>query len=430
MAQVASPQGKEEKKEDRGLFLQVPYHIIDHLDMTDNAKIGFIRFCRLFNKKDKTIEFRGYYRGLASALRKSPAHTISIVDQWVQFDLVQREETIDGVILKVNTSAIWEKNKIDRKTQQCLNYEQQSLYNSENESSAVQDINAAIQNINTAVYKINAAIQNMNSDERKNALTRLLDITRLLDLKDEGQNHNEQPSGYANATPPCLHPFQLIDFNSPLDNSSFAYSHNTTPTTSSQASQETGSSAVGAGYTNGQSSVKQPEKPTKGTKRTKKEKVVQPALVDTNKKAVAYNEAEQQQFDWYCGCDFIHARPEQDANKKAHCGKLIAHVHSQEDMQSLADFTKARLSQQLQRDVYIAQLGNMANGDNLNAWIASRQKPQQTGKVIDFQQKTTQARPGSWRERFENDPNNGGYNDEASIEAFIKAGEEIANAAV
>lgn len=192
MTQTPRPQsGKSEEKhkEDRGHFLQIPYYVIDSLDMTDNAKMGFIRFCRLFNRKDKTIEFRGYYRGLARALDKSPAHTISIVDQWVAFNLVQREDIAGGVILRVNTSAMWERNKIHKEAQNCSNYEQQRLYD---ESSTVHEINTTVQNINTAIHRINTAIQNMNSDEREKAATRLLDIARLLDFFSAPESEQEQ----------------------------------------------------------------------------------------------------------------------------------------------------------------------------------------------------------------------------------------------
>lgn len=153
----------------------------------------------------------------------------------------------------------------------------------------------------------------------------------------------------------------------------FAYSQeDTQPTPKEEVSQE-GEPVSSGGYMQ-KTPVNEPEKPVKPASRQRKPKVEQPVLVDTSKKAVAYNEAEQRVFDWYCGCDFIHAKPEQDANKKKHCGKLAPHVHSQEEMQSLATFTKTWLKEHFKQEVYVVPLGNMAYSDTLNAWIAKQKQ--------------------------------------------------------
>lgn len=387
MKQVAAPQSKE--KEDRGLFLQLPFILIDTVEMSDSAMVGFIRFCRSYLQKDKTINYHGSYRLLAKDIKQARMTCYRSVEHWIKSELVTMTETPDEFILTGNLSFLWEKNANHCKTHQRpkFNTSASQIETQSNSTMSQNNLNS-VPNLNATIPNRDENGKNWDTNERKTAPIDTIDT--LLDTR-ERENGN-----FADRSLPCLHPFLSIDLTSEnvdLDTilcEDFAYSQHQPQPTTLQASLETRSTAVGAGYTTSEETVKPPEKPVKGTKRTKKERVVQPALVDTSKKAVAYNEAEQQQFDWYCGLDFIHARPEQDTNKKAHCGKLIAHVHSQEDMQSLADFTKARLRALLNRDVYIAQLGNMANGDNLNAWIASKQTPQQAGKVIDFQQKTTQ----------------------------------------
>lgn len=203
--------------------------------------------------------------------------------------------------------------------------------------------------------------------------------------------------------------------------SSIAYSQ-VTPQPEQQEEKDV---SPAPGYTNDQSGVNPPVKPAKGNKRRQhKTEVKQPLLVDTNR-GVAFNEEEQCVFEWYCAESFVRVAPPQDELRKKHCGTLVPHVHSQEEMHSLAEFTKERLKSR-NINVYVVELGNMTNSSNLNAWLAK----QHPTNVIDFQQKTSQARPGSWREHYENDPNNGGYNDEASFAAWLKTEEEITNAAI
>lgn len=106
----APSNAQAQKKEDRGFFLQVPYYAID-LDLNPTTLTGFIRFCRLFNRKDKSVVYQGYYRGLARALNFSPNTTIKIVKEWVEHGLVIKEETPAGIVLKGNTAELWHKNK-------------------------------------------------------------------------------------------------------------------------------------------------------------------------------------------------------------------------------------------------------------------------------------------------------------------------------
>lgn len=344
-----SSQGKE--KEDRGLFLQLPFILIDTVEMSDSAMVGFIRFCRSYLQKDKTIRYSGSYRTLAKEIRQPRTTCYRSVAQWIRSGLIVMSETADEFILSGDLSALWQKNPEHCKTQQRPKLGQisstMSQFGTVLTSAASQDNLSSVPNINGTIPNRDDSVPNWDTNERKTPPIDTIDT--LLDTKERVQGN------FVDTSLPCTR-LQLLELD-PLCEDTYC-----------PPSQEI------------KKSQKPPEKPNKQPKQPKKEKVVQPLLVE-NKKAVAFNDAEQQQFDWYCGLDFIRVHPPQDERKKAQCATLIPHVHSQEDMKSLAAFTKKRLEARGIK-VYIVELGNMANSSNLNEWLASKQP----ANVIDFQQ--------------------------------------------
>lgn len=225
--------------------------------------------------------------------------------------------------------------------------------------------------VSSTLNKSSESAQEASSDD---------DISNpLLDSKSNRDRENrDRENGNSAIAPLLAHTLALVEdnffFEDTPEQANFAYSHDQPATTTLQACPETSIPAASDGYTQESKVVDPPSKPDKPASRQRKPKVEQPVLVDTSKKAVAFNEAEQRVFDWYCGCDFIHAKPEQDANKKKHCGKLALHVHSQEEMQSLADFTKTWVKEHFKQNVYVVPLGNMAYSDTLNVWIAKQKQ--------------------------------------------------------
>ena len=96
----------ETKKEDRGFFLQLPYILIDLLDMSDSATTGFIRFCRKFLQKDYTATYQGSYRSLASAIKQARMTCYRSVEQWITAGLITFTEMQDEFILTADLSPL------------------------------------------------------------------------------------------------------------------------------------------------------------------------------------------------------------------------------------------------------------------------------------------------------------------------------------
>lgn len=287
-----------------------------------------------------------------------------------------------------------------------------------NLSAQVQDLSLTLVSLKVALaqftheFKFNFSLPLVSSNLNKSSESAqeagsedivsnpLLDSMSNRDREDkrEGKNGNS-----AIASSPCVPAYSLpaeinISEDAYAEVLHFAYSQGYTQTDLQEEFSQKDGSAPSGGYMQ-KIPVNEPEKPPKGTKRPRKPTVKQDVLIDPSKKSVAYNEAEQQGFDWYCGCSFIHSKPEQDANKKKHFAKIAQFVHSQEEMQDLADFTKRWIKEHFKQDVYVVQPGNMANSDTLNAWIASKNKKQQPDNVIKFDQYSIQYQLQRQRER-------------------------------
>lgn len=173
----------------------------------------------------------------------------------------------------------------------------------------------------------------------------------------------------ASALPDWLN--AIVDAGLPETQPQMSYSHNDTPTSEQNKEKEVIGAGRGYMQANDTNTSSEQDKPTRGKGRGKKPKVEQPTLLDTNKKGVAYNDDEQRVFDWYSHLDFNRVAPEQTPTRKQHSATLVPHVHSQEEMQSLADFTKESLAKRGIK-VYVVEMGNMTNSKNLNEWLAQR----------------------------------------------------------
>lgn len=388
MSKPASLQGKPEekpieKKEDKGLFLQLPFILIDTFDMSDSAMVGFIRFCREYLQKDKTINYHGSYRLLAKDIKQARMTCYRSVEGWVKAGLIEKRETPDEFVLTGNLSSLWEKNPAHCKSHQRPKFKSlASQIETDTFSTMSQNNQNSVPNLNAAIPSRDENGKKWDANERK--IDPIDTIDTLPDTRERSANAPRtltllsleldcDAEDFPEAQPPIKH-----------INPSASYSQDTPqqPIQSKQTEKTYSSDVPGYKQTtdvnapNENETHSQPEKPArqKRERKPKTEKVEQPTLLDTSKKAVAYNEAEQRVFDWYCGCDFIHVKPEQDANKKKHCSTLAPHVHSQEEMQDLANFTRRWLKEHFKQDVHIVKMGNMAYSDTLNDWIAICQK--------------------------------------------------------
>lgn len=291
--------------------------------------------------------------------------------------------------LSVNHRFIADQNQMrtqDKKTKS-PRYTTVGITNSEtdkptvgNDNDMVGDTNDTVVNTNVTVGNTNHTVVHVSTKTPPKNNKNITNNSLRTERENDGEVASTSNDGFANATPALTLSEEEIAFilqsrmeksNEPQAN--FAYSQETPQTTLIEESLPESAVPSSGGYMQ-KTPVNEPPKPVKPASKQRKPKVEQPVLVDTSKKAVAYNDAEQRVFDWYCGCDFIHAKPEQDANKKKHCGKLAPHVHSQEDAQSLADFTKVWLKEHFKQEVYVVPLGNMAYSDTLNAWIAKQKQ--------------------------------------------------------
>lgn len=150
MKQVASPP----KAEDKGLFLQLPFILIDTVDMSDSAMVGFIRFCREHLQKDKTIAYHGSYRILSKEIKQARMTCYRSVDQWIKAGLVSLKETPDEFILTGNLSALWGENANHCKAHQRPKFSSSaSQIGTVINSTASQDNLNSVPNLNVTIPK-------------------------------------------------------------------------------------------------------------------------------------------------------------------------------------------------------------------------------------------------------------------------------------
>lgn len=96
---------------DRGRFLQIPYVLIDTVELSHSSIVGLIRFCRLYGNVDQTIEFHGSYNMLAKALRLAYGTTIKCIDEWIHAGIALKTDGTMDFDLIVDLSSLWARNR-------------------------------------------------------------------------------------------------------------------------------------------------------------------------------------------------------------------------------------------------------------------------------------------------------------------------------
>ena len=392
MSNTTSPQGsnKVEKKEDRGLFLQLPFILIDTLKMNDSAMIGFLRFCRQFLQKDCTIEYHGSYRSLAEDISQARTTCYRSVEQWVKAGILQKEDTGDEFILTGNLTPYWSRNAEHCKAHQRPKSGQKkrksssaSQIGTEENSTLSQNGTRSVPNRNTSIPNRDENGKKWDTSEHEIAPIDTID-TNVIDTKREKESGKTiltpNVSGFAVATP-CILSFKNLDLGSLSGNltetsAKFAYSQETTQQPAFEQNQEKMSELPDAGYRQtidvNTSSERKEEKPStpareKG-KRSKKEKVEQPSL--PFERGIALDDDEQRISDWFCKFWFIKVPPLVNERYKKHCRTLVPFVHSWEEMQSLEKVARVYLQSQLKPGTKVGglHLGNFTNPNVLNNW--------------------------------------------------------------
>jgi hypothetical protein len=416
-------------KDDRGFFLQLPYILIDLMDMSDSAIVGFVRFCRRYLQKDYTATYQGSYRSLADTIKQARMTCYRSVDQWVYAGLVARTENGDDFTLTVDLSPLWENNPA-----YCKALQRPKNIHTRSSTASQRGTQEALQrptSISTASQNCTNNGQNWDANEGK--------TSPIDSLQDSGKRDGEilSPGVPPNLTLTDQEIALIVRSRLPKDDAIFLEcigenSHRIYRKSGNPIEElmpfgmemskelqellavdvEESSEALQSNKIEEVKEVQTANKPRRNAGRGA-----------TKKPKVELSEAEQRIFEWYCGLWFIRDGiiPDITETTKTRCGQLVPHVHSFEEMDSLEKKTRAKIKSEKregQKDRKVLYPGDLVNG--VNEWKASR-------KIIDFQEKSTERL--TWRERYENDPNNGGYNDEASLAAFLAAGEEAMNAA-
>lgn len=357
-------------KGDRGFFLQLPYILIDLLDMNDSAIVGFVRFCRRYLQKDYTATYQGSYRSLADAIKQARMTCYRSVDQWVYAGLVTRTENGDDFTLTVDLSPLWENNSTYCKALQ-------RPKNNHHESPTASQIGTAkaLQRpsfTSTMSQNERNSVPNRDTNERKtNHIDSLQDS-----LQDSG--YDRENAVLANASLPSVdvdtekdsseeieHPETRCAPPTPIRaNMSDAQQKSENPEV--EGSSETHQQNVNDEVKNGQK-----EKTTRGSRPRKIREVISLSL------------EEQQVFEWYCQLWFNDVRPEPNETAKKHCKTLVPHILTFENMESLEKIARKEMVR-LGIDRRVLYLGNLVK--YVNEWkktIPAPEKPQEQ-KVIDL----------------------------------------------
>lgn len=276
MKSVATPQKAEEKKEDRGLFLQLPFILIDTVDISDSAMVGFIRFCRSYLQKDKTINYHGSYRLLAKDIKQARMTCYRSVEHWVKSGLVTMTEMPDEFILTGNLSFLWEKNANHCKTHQRPKFiSSASQIGTQSNSTTSQNNLNSVPNLNAAIPNWDENGKKWDTNERKTDPIDTVDT--LLDTKNRENGNSAIASSPAHTLALVEDDFFLEDTP---EQANFAYSQDKPATDLQEKGTETVLSVESSGYRQESKVVDPPSKPTKSTSKAKIEQQGLPLQVD------------------------------------------------------------------------------------------------------------------------------------------------------
>lgn len=207
------------QKEDKGLFLQLPFVFIDTFDMSDSATIGFIRLCRECLQKDKTIRYSGSYRALAKTIKQARGTCYRSVEAWIKAGLVSRQDNADEFVLTGNLSSLWSQNAEYCKALQRPKFDhQQSSTASQICTTSVPNLTTSVPILNNGVPNLADSVPILTTSEHENAPIDSIDSIDsnrdTIDTKREKGiisselSHPESPTllGFATATPTAPSP--------------------------------------------------------------------------------------------------------------------------------------------------------------------------------------------------------------------------------